>query len=327
MPGELLSKYLIENLSQAQPEIKQEQQIVEELVFRNPFQTTEEIFEDAMPTVDSDKFYAISYIGSQGKGKSFSAANFATLAQEKDYLVIYGKAEDFVDLKYWISEAKRLIREHGIPKVCFVLDDMSYSNQTVSKKAAAEFKHFVADIRHVFKKELGTIQIFMIYISHRYHSVPPMLRNSASWIFASMLNEDRSDAMKLIPNQKEEKQKLESIYAFLSRVTQDGPKYKNLTFTMGGNEFTFRWGTEEDTGDGRLMMSFHRGELRIFNAKKLDGMLDLEKHRIIYNPPTEEEIKTKKDEEFRKKAEEVTSNLNNPDPLKFMEIIDDTANI
>jgi len=326
MAGELLMKYYKEYFANCQPEIKKQEEQIEEIITKNPFLLAEEIFADVSPTVDSNKFYAISLVGSQGGGKTFSATEFATLAQREGYLVIYGKAEDIlVDLQGWIDKVKELILEHNDPRVCFVLDDMSYSSGTISTKAAAKFKHFVADIRHVFKKVLGTIQILMIYISHRYHSLPPMLRNSGSWIFASMLNEDRADALKLIPNQKEQKTILESIYVFLSKVTQDGPKHTNLSFTYGGTEFNFKWGRQEDPGDGRLMMCFHHGELRIFNPKKIENMIDLEEHRILYEPPsepTEEELELQKElqkEAFRKKAIEITSKLNKTGKFEIVE--------
>lgn len=321
MPGELLSTFLLQSLQRSQPQIQTSQpESIEELVFRNPFKTAEEVFDDILPAVESNEFYAISYVGSQGHGKSHSAAGFATLALKKGFLVIYAKAADiFPDLQGWIAKVKELLKEHGNPKVCFVYDDMSYSTGTVSSKAAAKFKNFIADMRHEFEQVFGTIQILILYISHRYHSVPPMLRNSATWIFASMQPEDRLDAMKLIPNHKEQKDKLEAIYMFLSKVTQDGPKYVNLKFSIGGNEFNFRWGKKGDPGDGRLMMSFHRGELRIFNAKQLEGQIDLEDHRIKYvapTPPTPEQIESlneRKKEALRAKAEELFNKSQQPE--------------
>lgn len=312
MAGELLSQFYRNYFEQVQPEIKQQEKIIEDVVFKNPFHMTDEIFDDILPAVESNEFYAISYIGSQGHGKSHSAAGFATKAKEKGFLVIYAKAADiFPDLKGWIEKVKELLQKHGNPKVCFVYDDMSYSTGTISSKSAAKFKNFIADMRHEFEQVFGTIQILILYISHRYHSVPPMLRNSATWIFASMQPEDRLDAMKLIPNHKEQKDKLEAIYMFLSKVTQDGPKYVTLKFTMGNHEFNFKWGKKGDPGDGRLMMSFHRGELRIFNAKQVENQIDLEDYRIKYvppAPPTEEELeqqKERKKEALRLKAEEL----------------------
>lgn len=317
MPGELLSKYLMQNLSRFQPEIKIEQtdQAIEDIVFKNPFHTGDEIFEDILPSVETNEFFSISFIGTQGHGKSHSAAGMATRAMKKGFLVVYAKAADiFPDLKGWIEKVKQKLKEHGLGKLCLVYDDMSYSTGTLSTKAAAKFKNFIGDMRHEFETVFGTIELFILYISHRYHSVPPMLRNSPTWIFASMQPEDRLDAMKLIPNHKEQKDKLEAIYVFLSKVTQDGPKYTNLKFNLGDNEFNFRWGKKGDPGDGRLMMSYHRGELRIFNSKQVEDQIDLEDYRFKYEPPTEEQIaedKARKAEAFKLKALEITSKLNN----------------
>src|SRR5690349_21166014 len=135
---------------------------------KNPFLSLKDIYNDAIPSVHSDKFYSISFIGSQGKGKTFSARVIATLAELDGFLVIYGKAEDFLqDQQGWIDEVKDRIKNHGKITICFVLDDMSYSTAMVSAKKAAGFKHFVADIRHVLEPVLGDIEILMVYISHR----------------------------------------------------------------------------------------------------------------------------------------------------------------
>src|SRR6185312_13679264 len=302
MPGELLSSYLLRNLAKVQPEIQQ----------------TEDIFADVVPSVESNEFYSVSYIGTQGHGKSTSAAELATLAKSVGYLVLYFKAEDIlVDLQGWIRQAKEKIKNHDNDRICFVSDDMSYSTGSISTKAAAKFKHFVGNIRHEFEEHdaNGKItfnpKIFMIYISHRYHSLPPMLRNSPTWIFVSAQPEDKADAMKLIPRLKDEKDKLEALCSFLLKVTNDGPKYVNLEFTFGNNTMNFKWGNKEDPGDGRLMMSLHRGLLKIYNAKKHDNTIDLEDYRIKHIPvpePTPEEIEQQKQraaEALRIKAEEL----------------------
>jgi len=318
MPGELLSSYLLRNLAKVQPEIQQTEDIVQEVVFQSPFLKAEEIFADVVPSVESNEFYSVSYIGTQGHGKSTSAAELATLAKSVGYLVLYFKAEDIlVDLQGWIRQAKEKIKNHDNDRICFVSDDMSYSTGSISTKAAAKFKHFVGNIRHEFEEHdaNGKItfnpKIFMIYISHRYHSLPPMLRNSPTWIFVSAQPEDKADAMKLIPRLKDEKDKLEALCSFLLKVTNDGPKYVNLEFTFGNNTMNFKWGNKEDPGDGRLMMSLHRGLLKIYNAKKHDNTIDLEDYRIKHIPvpePTPEEIEQQKQraaEALRIKAEEL----------------------
>lgn len=310
---DLLGKHYQQHFAEKSlPQEKKEEE-VKETVFKNPFLLANDIFQDVIPSVISDEFYAISLIGGQGKGKTYSANLFATLGAQAGFLVIYGKAEDILDhMVSWVEEVRERIKKHGSPKVCFVLDDMSYSTGMISSKKAATFKHFVGDIRHVFEDIFGKIQIFMIYISHRYHSVPPMLRTSASWVFASMLPEDRADALKLIPKQKEELEKLDRFYSFLYNASTRGPKEITLFFEdSNGVTYPFKWGMKEDPGNGRLMLIFHAGVMRLFNPCQIDNMIDLEKRRILYlaepEPTEEEKQKMKKEKKvmLKKKAEEL----------------------
>lgn len=323
MAGEKLGDFYRQYFLHAQPQVIKEEKIIEEAVFKSPFVTAKEIFDDVLPSLESNEFYSISYVGGQGNGKSTSAAEFATEAEDVGYLVIYGKAEEMlIDLPAWIENAKKRIKNHPEPKACIVLDDFSYSTGTVSAKTAARFKHFVGDIRHVFeeKDSNGKVvfypKIFIIFISHRYHSVPPMLRNSPTWLFVTGEPEDKADAMKLIPKLKSERDKLEAMVSFLSNVTSDGPKQKDLEFRFGDKKMNFRWGDKKDTGDGRLLMLIHHGILKLFNAKKREYSVDLEDYRIKYvppKPPTEEEIIKKaveKKKEFESKANELTKLLN-----------------
>src|SRR5690242_20770493 len=50
--------------------------------------------------------------------------------------------------------------------------------------------------------------------------------------------------------------------------SSDLPKYVNLEFTFGNNTMNFKWGNKEDPGDGRLMMSLHRGLLKIYRSEE-----------------------------------------------------------
>lgn len=284
-----------------------------EEIFSNPFLFAEDIANDAFPSVESDKFYSISFIGSQGKGKTFTASLLATKAESKGFLVVYAKAEDILPNKNaWVEEVKEKIRQHGDIDICFVVDDMSYSVGAISDKKQAEFKHFIGDIRHVFEPVLGDIRIFMIYISHRLHSLPPICRNSGSWIFASMLPEDRADAMKLIPKQKEERENLERLYKFLQKIQNEGPKKGKVYYRIGDREFSFQWGKEGNPGDGRLMMVCHAGELRVFQSKLVENMINLEHYRVSQPPkqlpPIPEEtlkIQEKQADDFKAKAEQL----------------------
>lgn len=250
-------------------------------VVKNPFLTLKDIYDDAIPSVKFNKFYSVSLIGSQGFGKTDAAITLASFAASDGFLVIYAKAEDFMEERgLWEEQVKQKIKEHGKIQVCFIMDDMSYSTQTVSSKKSANFKHFIADIRHVLEPVLGDIEVFMVYISHRLHSLPPMLRNSGTWIFASMLPEDRADAMKLIPKSKEERERLDNMFQFLQQVQSIGPKKTSFQLNLGDKSFDFKWGKKEDPGDGRLMMVSHAGHMKILQSKPPENRIDLEATRI-----------------------------------------------
>lgn len=318
MGGELLAEHYRKYFSQQQPELFIKEEILEEVVFVNPFLTVDSLWEDIKPSIKSDKFYAVSLVGPQGKGKTFLGRLFGTKAEDDGFLVIYAKAEDvFLNQEEWVRKVKVKLEEWDTDKLCIIFDDMSYSNDSVSKKNSAKFKHFVADVRHVFedKEKHFNPSVFMVYISHRLHSLPPMLRNSGSWIFTSMQSADRDDAMKVITKRKEMQEKLEIMYEFISKVSIDGPKAKKLKFTFGKHNMDFLWGTEENTGDGRLMVCNHAGDLKIFNSKAMSEMIDIESdlYRIKYIPPptpTPEELeaqKEKKKEALRIEADKLFS--------------------
>lgn len=283
--NDVLKSTTVEIISQKKDEIKK--------TFKPNFLRSEQVFDDILPVVDKNEFYELNYIGVQGHGKSFSASEFATLAEREGFLVIYGKAEEVMtDLIAWKDKVIELILSSKKIKLCIILDDMSYSNATLSPKKSAAWKHFVGDIRHQFEDVLGDgikPKIFLIFISHRYHSVPPIMRNAKTWIFASMLAQDRKDAQELIPKNKEETEKLDEIYHFLEEVTMLGPKYKTVPLTHDGKEFIFHWGDKDDPGDGRLMMIYHSGKMQIFNPRRQEGMIELDDKRIkisqnILNP-------------------------------------------
>lgn len=316
---QLLARYYQQYFQEAQPTIKHQEELIEQTIYHAPFVTPQQIFEDILPSIKSDKFFALSLVGPQGKGKTTLASIFATIARDTGFLIIYAKSKDMmVDLQQWIQKVKDLIVLNGTVMVCFVLDDMSYTNDALSKKQSALFKNFIADIRHVFEELLGSIEIFMIYNSHRLHSLPPMLRNSGTWIFTSMQSADREDMIKLISRRKEMREKLDTIYTFISQVSIDGPKYGKLQFNFGGNKTDFVWGTKENPGDGRLMVSYHAGDIKVFAAKIVENMIKVDSDEyhvkcIPVSPLSEEEISAKREADFRNNAMELTALLNNPD--------------
>ena len=309
MAGEHLASLFQNYFNDKQTTQIVEAQEVQPEIYEPTFLHSEEIFDDILPVVEANEFGGLSYVGGQGNGKSFSAAEVATLAENEGYLVIYGKFVDvMLDLEAWKRKVKDAILKHGNSKLCLVLDDMSYSTGTISAKKAAIWKNFVGDIRHQFENVIENDSkpyIFLILLSHRYHSVPPIMRNSMSWIFASMNSEDRRDAQNLIPKNKEELEKLDKLYKFFLSVSSEGPQKakegKPIRLTLGRKEFDFLWGTKTNPGNGRLMIIYHKGEMKIYNPRKIENMIDLEDYRIKIEPMTAEEKK----EAIRKKAEEL----------------------
>lgn len=245
---------------------------VEDPIQEPNFLTVEQMWNDAKGVIDSNDFYAVSIVGPQGSGKTSVVENFASYANDEDYKIIYGLPNDFMhDVKGWIN---RIIKDEPRAKNCLILDDLSYYNDAQSRKQQALTKNVVSRFRHIFKGKM-----FCIYVTHRLHAAPPILRNSGSWIFSNMQSADRDDAREIIGKNKESKDRLEAVYNFISKVAIEGPRDKVIHFNLYGNDFTFHWGRKDDPGDGRLMAGYHAGELGIFNSQLTKKPINLHSYR------------------------------------------------
>jgi predicted phosphatase len=235
------------------------------------FVNIDKIWNDALAMLEANQFYAISIVGPQGSGKTSIASEIMRRSLAANFKVVYAQAVDFIDdVEGWIDR----VTENPRAKNCLVIDDLSYAVDMQSRKNQAIIKNLVAKFRHVFGG-----QLLVIYITHRLHAAPPMLRNSGSWIFSAMQTADRDDARKVIGNTKSMKDRLEVIYKFISEVSIEGVKNGIVRFYLGDDEVLFRWGTKENHGDGRLMACYHGGKLDIFHSQIKDEELDLEKFR------------------------------------------------
>lgn len=236
------------------------------------FLTTEMIWEDAEKVLRSNKFFALSICGPQGSGKTTIAEKLAQKSYNNGFKVVYAFPEDFMtDIDGWIER----IRQEPAERNCLIIDDLSYAADTQKRADQAKIKNVAARFRKVFQGE-----VFVIYITHRLHAAPPMLRNSGSWIFSSMQAADREDAQKVIGRTKEMRDRLEALYALISDVTVRGPKEKILKLVFGEKHLEFRWGVDGDPGDGRLMAAFHAGKLGVFCSRQVDEKFDLEQFRF-----------------------------------------------
>lgn len=262
-----------------------------EVALENPidsFITVDQIWNDGYAVLQTNEFFAVSIVGPQGSGKSTLASEFIPYAIENDFKIIYAIPDDYLNhVNAWLDKCT----EDPRAKNFLIMEDMSYSNDIQSRKNQAALKNAVARFRHIFKG-----QMFVIFITHRLHGTPPMMRNSNTWIFSSMQSADRDDAQEIIGRNKTLRERLEALYTFIARVSIEGARDGIIKFTLKDREHVFRWGRKGDSGDGRLMASYHAGELKVFLSKVVQ-YIDLEKYRCIPVIPIEEKPARRKKKE------------------------------
>jgi len=241
------------------------------------FLNTADIWEDALAMLDTNQFFALSVVGPQGSGKTSIARQFAQLARDEDFKLIYALPEDFTQS---VQEWSDRTLEPPSEKTCIILDDLSYALDMSSRKNQSMMKNIIARLRHIYHG-----QIFIIFITHRLHATPPMLRNSGSWFFTNMQSADRDDSIEVIGKSKEIKERLEQIYQFIADATIKGAKHGLINFTLSGQKHQFQWGKRDNPGDGRLMAIYHAGQLKVFNSVLNNVDIDLQEYR--YPPPPE----------------------------------------
>lgn len=234
------------------------------------FVNVNDIWNDAKGILHNNHFYAIGVVGTQGTGKTTLAEQFAQKALDNDYKLIYALPEDYLsNVNVWLEKVSVDPRARN----CLVLDDLSYSFDTQSKKQQALMKNVVSRFRHIFEGE-----VFVIYITHRLHATPPMLRNAGTWIFTQLSTIDRDDMREIIGKSKEQRDTLEAMQSFLTNAVTAGNKNADITYSINEKLYKFKWGNANDKGDGRLMAALHNNELQIFNAVA-DSDLDFFKYQ------------------------------------------------
>lgn len=254
---------------------------VDERNYNDSFVQAKDIWIDAKAKLDTNEFYAVSIVGTQGSGKTNLGSEFAICAMEDRYRLIYALPEDFLNnVEGWIDAIKEqddVIDRESYDKgqYCIMLDDLSYSNDQQNRKNQSLLKNAIARIRHRLEGK-----VFLIYITHRLHAAPPMLRNSGSWIFSEMQSADRDDALEVIGKNKELREKLDQIYSWLQGVIFEGAKSGIVKYELDGKRFTFKWGKKSDAGNGRLMCLYHAAQLVIYNSKLIPYEFNLNDFRV-----------------------------------------------
>ena len=219
-----------------------------------------DFWQDALGILNNNHFYALGTVGAQGTGKTTLAEQGAVKAQQDGFKLIYALPEDYLtDVNAWIDR----VSVNPSAKNCLILDDISYSFDTQSRKQQAMMKNVIARFRHIFQG-----QVFVIYITHRLHAAPPMLRNAGTWIFTQLTSIDRDDMTEIIGRSKEQRELLESMQTFLTNCVTEGNKGNDIIYEYNNKQYKFRWGNAQDKGDGRLMAALHNDRLTLFNCKK-----------------------------------------------------------
>ncbi|QDI74084.1 hypothetical protein [Nitrosopumilus spindle-shaped virus] len=265
-----------------------------EIPYDDSFLNVDSVWEDVKAKLDTNQFYALSAVGSQGSGKSNLGKEFFKKALEDKFKCVYGLPEDFItDIDGWIDRILSDIKKeydsgNFLEQFCVMLDDLSYSNDAQGRRNQALFKNVISRIRHKFtlfaEENKISAKVFVIYITHRLHAAPPILRNSGSWIFTEMQAADRDDALEIIGKNKELRERLDEIYTFLNTTIFEGAKHGIIKYKLNDQNYVFRWGKQNNPGDGRLMAVYHAGEIGLYNTKYVP---DLNFKQYRYELPDE----------------------------------------
>lgn len=285
MSLDALARYYHQSLSQYAARVEKKLTPIEsqqqEAEGNFDFLTADVIYQQGTKVMKSNKFFATSLLGSQGTGKTTIIQKLIDCALQDGMKIVYALPEDFMDdIDAWVA---RVIADPA-DSYCVVIDDMSYSMDTAKRSLQAKVKNVISRFRHKFHGEM-----FVIYVTHRYHAAPPIMRNAWTWIFTTMQPADREDALKIIGRGKEQREHLESIYQFISDVSVRGPDQKRFVLEYGKCRREFIWGDQDEPGDGRLMTAFHMGKLYIFNSVMTEDELDLDLEQFRFTPSSEHE--------------------------------------
>lgn len=237
------------------------------------FLDIQQVWDDAQGTLRNNKFYAMAFIGTQGTGKTQACEEVTKLAQKAGYRIIYAMPEDYLEhLEEWLNTLAQNPRALN----CLILDDQSYAAGTKSNRVQAAWKNVVARFRKVFG---GTVLV--LYVTHRLHATPPMMRNAGTWVFTGVEANDIEDMLEVIGKNKTNREVVNDLQQFLGDIITEGRKRGVVEFEYQDKFYRYKWGNKEDKGDGRLMVAIHEHHVEIFNVQATEPDLDLESFRIL----------------------------------------------
>ena len=268
------------------------------------FWDAEALWEEMDNTLRSEKFYNLVFVGKPGGGKSTAAREVVHLAMEKGgYELMYILSQDIIKSPLALKEKfKKMVGK----RIAIVIEDASYALMGADAKTQAKVKTFFSTIRH----QLEESSVILIFIIHTMQAIPPVLRNTNSWIFAKPTFQERAVMGDLIGKSKNKQQELENTFNFVLTIRQAQKEAPTQYYSDSrGHE----WKHTLDV-DGRMMLMCLEGEAKVYNAKNefckkcefigLGVSEDTHWYDAKKEEPKQKALNTQDDNEISEEAEE-----------------------
>lgn len=221
------------------------------------------LFAEIEPQLESSDFYLLSVSGQQGSGKSTLARELTHFAHLAGYKPIYSSGFDIMEAPDTFSR-----EAVGFDKVCIILDDLSYVLGAVSGKAQSKSKSFFGLIRHFLTQANNgkPVKVMVIVIAHFTTAIPPMFKNTNVWVFSKPTTLEYDAMIKVVGRNQNSRDQLDKIFNAVMKIQALANKNKDLVLTFQDSKYSFRWGSKEDPGNGRLVMLILNGKPMIYNS-------------------------------------------------------------
>lgn len=238
----------------------------------------DKLFEILAPALEASSYNSLVVSGLPGSGKTHLAKQLAFRLYKMGYYLIYFSGLEMVN-----SEDAVSMVPPGTKKICIVVDDASWVLSSVSNKASAKNRNWWTRVRH----EFGGAEVLVIWLIHQLQAIPPLLRNSNCFIMSAPTQVEYDSCLKLTGKDKNDKNRFDKLFNSVRKIQAEGLKKKDITLTLAGKKFPFRWAFKGDTSaSGRIMLSIVNNQAYYYLSENEDtSEID-----HIFVPKTNKEI-------------------------------------